>query len=232
VANRYDAHGTTLTAAGLIFGILIAVISFWTLWQTKRIEHLQGANIDGFRMLTVSITESIEKLTDNFEKHGKKASSHHRIFFLTTNPHFGGLSFPLTSEQEDFERAFLKAADFASADPKFDVSVLCGSPTTIKTFNENWLTKNGMQDRLEDTTAIVERFIRELNEHAKREVVIRKNDISDMQFAIVGNTVFEFILYIPEHGGPTGIAGARKIEDGLVCRRFSHHFKVLRNGKA
>src|SRR5260370_267464 len=35
-------------SAELAFGVLLASITFWTLWQTKRIEQLQRERIDGF----------------------------------------------------------------------------------------------------------------------------------------------------------------------------------------
>src|ERR1051325_649691 len=56
------------TSAGLGLGMLTLTLSFWTLYQTKKLERLQGENINRFDELIASITNRIETLIDKYDE--------------------------------------------------------------------------------------------------------------------------------------------------------------------
>lgn len=238
VTPHYDAHGTALTAAGLTFGILISVISFWTLWQTKKIESLQGAYTPGFKKLTLDLAVALTELHYDFLKHGSSASMGHRVIFITKNPYFGLLSFFNDDIERQFRTALCTAAEDVSRSQgtnKFTLIVLCGNKQIIESFNKEFFEKRfpslNQADRDAKITHANEKtqeLLTELNTKAGTQVVFQGVDIPDIQFAIIGHKVFEFILLEPRAGSTTGIAGARKIEDGLVCSRFLKQYELIK----
>ena len=238
VVKKFDQHATALTAGSLIFGVLISVISFWTLWQTKRIEQLQGANITGFKNLVAAITHEIERVNRDFLDHGNRASVGHRVLLATTNPYFGLLSFPDTIEERRFANAMCDAAknvrSSANGNRKFQMRILCANADHVHSFNDDFFKKaepaQSEDERKQATKTADERtekFVSDLETYAADQVVKRQSAIPMLQFAVVGNVVFEFILLEPRTGASTGIAGARKIEDRLVCDRFCKHLDLL-----
>ncbi len=238
VTCDYGAHGTVLTAAGLTFGILISVISFWTLWQTKKIENLQGAYIPGFKKLAEDLAVAIKKVNEHFVNNGCSASEGHRLIFITINPYFGVLSFLNDPIEVSFREALRAAAENVSrsqGSTKFSMAILCGSISTIENFNRCFFQSKfpsmANADRVAkilDANKRTFAFLDELNIKAGTQVVFQGEHIPDLQFAIVGNSVFEFFLLEPRTGSITGIAGARKIEDGLVCMRFLKQYEVFK----
>ncbi len=238
VKPDYNAHGTALTAAGLTFGILISIISFWTLWQTKKIESLQGAYFPGFKKLTDDLTKELEKLNQDFVDHGCSASAGHRLIFITKNPYFGVLSFFNDPIEIRFRNALCAAAENVSRSQgatKFCMVVLCGNVGTIEAFNREFfenkfplLNQTDRDAKITDANNKTEALLAELDAKARMQVVFRGANIPDLQFAIASHTVFEFILLEPRAGSITGIAGARKIEDGLVCSRFLKQYELIK----
>jgi hypothetical protein len=238
VEPHYDAHGTALTAAGLTFGILISVISFWTLWQTKKIESLQGAYTPGFKKLTLDLAVAIEELHGDFVAHGNSASMGHRVILITKNPYFGLLSFFDDAIERRFRTALCTAAEDVSRSHgtnKFTMVVLCGNKQIFEDFNREFfesklpnLNKIDRDAKISDANQRTQGLLTELDTKAGEQVVFQGANIPDIQFAIVGHTVFEFILLEPRSGSITGIAGARKIEDGLVCGRFLKQYELIK----
>ena len=240
VDPNYNEHSAALTIAGVIFALLISGLSFWTLWQTKKIESLQGAHISGFKKLTSDRADAINKLHENFVDHGHSASTHHRVVLVTKNPYFGVLSFYQDSARVErrFKTALTTIAEDVQrsvGDTKFNLTILCGDESTIQNFNKEFFENKSPQDNQQDREAkirraneLTEEFLSKLSAEAKTQVVFRGAEIPDIQFAIIGNTVFEFILLEPRQGSITGIAGARKIDDALVCNRFIEHFKLIK----
>lgn len=239
VEKNLGQHGTALTAGSLVFGVLISMISFWTLWQTKRIEQLQGINITGFRNLVVVITREIERVNKDFLAHGCRASVNHRIFLATTNPCFGYLSFPHSKEERGFANAMGDAGKNVAASRgkgarTFQMKVLCGEESLVHSFNEAYfknaepgLTEEKRTEAVKDADEHTEKFISGLDANAKEAVVKRQKNLPTVQFAVVGNVVLEFILLEPRSGASTGLAGARRIEDRLVCDRFCQQLELL-----
>jgi hypothetical protein len=240
VHPNYNEHSAALSLAGMIFALLLSGLSFWTLWQTKKIESLQGAHISGFKKLTSDLADAIKDVHDDFVRHGCSASSHHRVIFVTNNPYFGVLSFFNDPVEIKFREALTNVAHDVSrsmGSTKFTLMVLCGNEPTIEKFNKEFFENKSPQENQQDREAEIrkanqstEEFLSKLTGEAEGNatVVFRGADIPDIQFAIIGNTVFEFILLEPRPGSITGIAGARKIDDALVCNRFLEHFKIFK----
>ncbi len=234
---HYDETGTFLAASGFVFAILISVISFWTLWQTRKIERLYGESIEGFKGLTQKIAEEIAKLNDDFRKHGQKASKHHRIFIVTTNPYFGILSFHGDKEEQDFKLNLLGASDYVKKTSaqkdgeKYVLEVICGDSNQIIKFNEHFYKEHepgtDSAAEIKRSNDATEHFIKSIEDNTGAGSIIRTSVIPEVQFAIIGNVVYEFILLPPRKESPTGIMGARRIADRAICSRFVNQFKVL-----
>jgi hypothetical protein len=143
-SQNVNSHGIALTSGELVFAVLISGISFWTLCQTKRIELIQGSNIDGFRGLIQALTEEIEFVNNDFSRY-KRARIHHRIYLVTTNPYFGLLSFGRDdTDTARFENALRQAARHVEStkalceEERFKIEILCGAEETIRRFHETF----------------------------------------------------------------------------------------------
>jgi hypothetical protein len=245
VTSNPNAHSMALTASGLVFGVLISSISFWTLWQTKRIEQAQGSNINGFRELITAIAKEIEFINKDFRENNKRIGrEHHRVFLVTTNPYFGHLSFTGDVESTDrFADAMRHAAENVhfsgdnADDERFKMEILCGDRQAIQGFHQTFYGKAGAQADQNDSKVVkasheTEHFLSELQAKADPmatgtpNLISRAEKIPKTQFAIVGNCVFEFILETP--GYQSEIRRARRIREKVVCDRFRETFELLK----
>lgn len=235
VRNNFSYHGTALTSSGLVFGVLISFISFWTLCQTKRIERLQGYEIEGFERLTELMAEQLDKINREFRDSHMEANRYHRFYLATTNPYFGVLSFPNSHATSDFRSAVLDAANNVelSGHRPFELRLICGTNAAMEEMSRQFFNqslayrgKDAIQQECERANSATDKFLKDIENHAPGTIV-RSNFIPEIQFAIIGNTVYEFILLEPRPGGGTSIAGARRIEDGVVSERFRRQFATF-----
>ncbi len=229
-AQELNTHSIALTSGGLMFAVLISGISFWTLYQTKRIEEIQGSVISSFRGLIEAMTDQLRRVNDDFRLNRFNAHEHHRVLIVTTNPCFGLLSFPDEKFTEDFADEMRHAASNVNRGAekdgeKYKMEILCGSPEIIMQFHRNFYKTPG-DLRIEQKSQKTETFIKVLETEAGTNIVSRANEILNTQFAIIGNVVFEFVLETPGH--ETEIHQARRIREKVVCDRFRELFDLLK----
>lgn len=221
----------TLELTNFIFGILLASTSIWTLWQTKRIETNQGVELLGFRGFVGHLSKEMTFLRKNFRERSAKAFTHDRFLLITTNPMFGQLSFPHADEAEDYSNALVNLAHCHAADPMFKMEILCGTREELDRFHAKYLGLNpdslsdDQRKKVEKLTAAVEAKIEHLNREAQNIVVKRCMRIPHVQFAVVGNTVFDFVL---ESGdGHTEVHRVRMSAEKMIADRFEEFFRVI-----
>jgi hypothetical protein len=239
VSADFNRHSTALTAGGLMFAVLISAVSFWTLWQTKKIEQIQGSNVGSFRELIEMMVRDMESLSDDFRANNNRVREHHRVFLVTTNPYFGKLSFPFDKVTQKFEDAMshnakhVKSSSSPDRTEGFQMEVLCGDLSAIVKFHQIFYRGKGEVVAATDDNQVVkasqdtEAFIRRLNEDAGCEIVHRAQRVPKTQFAIIGNVVYEFILEAP--GFQSEIHRARRIGDKVACDRFLETFRLLKD---
>jgi hypothetical protein len=238
VATDMANNSLLLTATGLVFGMEISVLSFWTLWQTRRIEQNQGSDISSFPALIIALNQEIERLLADLRAHNFSARSYHRIYLITTNPFFGKLSFPTDEFTIDFENTLLKAAKWvaecknAGGSTQMDFQILCGDNCALEQFHRAFYRNGTSGDAEADPRAVeaTRSAAMLLEEMVKRAggspILHRVKGIPKMQFAVVGNTVFEFILDNP--GFQSEIHRARRIREKVMCDRFVETFQILK----
>jgi hypothetical protein len=232
--------GVFLTASGLVFGVEISMLSFWTLWQTRRIEQNQGAEISSFHGLIQCISEEMDRLLDDLRARKFNSTPLHRIYILTTNPFFGHLSFPTEKYTIAFEDSLRTASKWVSEcrrvgpgnGSEFDFQILCGDETALNEFHRVFF---GTPDQpaavgnaeVAQATKAVEDLLSELATKAgTSEIIHRIKRVPRIQFAVVGNTVFEFALENP--GFQSEIRAARRIREKVMCDRFVETFQVMK----
>jgi hypothetical protein len=240
VSADFNRHSTALTAGSLVFAVLISAVSFWTLWQTKKIEQLQGSNIENFRELMEAMVRDMEAINTDFIANNSRAREHHRIYLVTTNPLFGKLSFPSARVTQQFEDAMRhnaahagRSGDNGRDNSGFSMEILCGNADAIRIFHRTFFRGKGEELAAADDHQVVraceetERVIRSLNEASGSVIVHRAARVPKTQFAIIGNIVYEFILDAP--GFQSEVHRARRIGDRVACERFLETFKLLRD---
>lgn len=227
-----NSHQMDISAAVTIgaatFAVLLSFISFWTLWQTRRIEQLQGSEIQGFDDLIIRITKDIRKISKEAKSLSSGARREHlRVLLITKNPYWGVLSYP----DEDFTGQFRVAIELLAKQAKEHLvkfEVLCGRPETIRAFNAEIL------HQADDNPLVIERcndtrkFIEDVSRLAEGEKIFHEaREIPKLQFAIVGNVVYEFILSAGVQ--QSEIHRARCIREKRTCERFVETFEILKN---
>src|SRR5258706_9022264 len=102
----------------------------------------------------------------------------------------------------------------ANGSRKFQMKVLCGDISLVHTFDEDYFknaepkfTDTERNNAIQNADKHTEKFISDLDGDAAEVVVKRQKIVPMLQFAVVGNVVFEFIILEPRSGSITGIAG-------------------------
>jgi len=238
VVADFNRHSAALTAGGFAFAVMVSVVSFLTLGQTKKIEQAQGANIDGFRDLIRKIHRDLKAVNDDFLTNNFRAREHHRVFLITSNPFLGRLSYPTDPIAGEFSDALRHSAECVGHAPAalgrdtFTFEVICGNPDVIRQFHREFYRGPGGTLAPEDdpqvktASEMAERLIAELNTAAGKTIVHRVPRVPKTQFSVVGNVVYEFILETP--GFHSEVHRARRIGDKVVCDRFLETFHLLK----
>jgi hypothetical protein len=237
VAEDRNTVGLALTAGGLAFGVLISSISFWTLWQTRRIEQLQGARLEGFPSLIEIVASELDNLVSDLRLNNWKPRAHHRVYLVTKNPFFGRLSFPTEKFTERYTDALghvataVNLAKNTGAVHDFDVQFLCGDSEALNEFHSMYFPSSDPLKRFSDealaATAETESLLEDLKKKAGgKDITKRIHNVPETQFAVVGSVVFEFIL--ESRGSQAEVHSCRRIRDQVVCDRFVDTFKLLK----
>lgn len=237
VTGDADNNSLFLTTAGFVFGVEISILSFWTLWQTRRIEQNQGSDIASFTGLISGLAEDMEQLLGDLKARNFSATSYHRIYLVTTNPFLGELSFPREDSTIRFGNALRNAARWVAESSHggstegLDFQILCGDVQAIGRFHEGFFgTLNqpvkSSDPRVSTATAKVEKGLQDLESEAGKKVVHRLKSVPPVQFAVVGHSVFEFL--IDSQGSQSEIQKARRIRERVMCDRFVETFKILK----
>lgn len=236
--QNINVHALSITAAGLVFAVLISFISFWTLWQTKRIEHIQGYRITHFRSLITKLNEEMKYLVSDYAvANEKNAQDHHRFLFITTNPYLGYLSFPNEEPTEEFKNLFHSLVDHvreslvsqASNHNQIRVEIVCGNLRALHKFHLDFY--NGKPDgvaKAKKATREIEARFKSINDMTQGKVLRRVRNIPrSPQFAIVGNTLFDFTL--DARAPYTEISETNIVADRKRCDIYTHTFNLLRD---
>lgn len=235
---QFDARiptGTGATLAGVIFGAEIGMISFWTLWQTKRIERGQGVMVHGFPALVTTMSREMKTLWDELERSDWTPQAHHRFLLVTTNPWFGMLSNPNAAWTQEFREGLERLACAVSTCQKknsvrpFVFGILMGDAARLKEFHDLYHSdlKGAAKDQaVVDATRRLNEFIAILKQYgANDSQICAKTSVPAIQFAVIGNVVFEFIL--DTVGGATEVHRARLLRERILCERFVQTYGVL-----
>lgn len=238
-------HHIIFEAGGFAFAVLISLISFWTLWQTKKIEHLQGFDVSDLTALLKHLNKEILRIASDYDaKHHKKAQDYHRFLLVTTNPFLGLLSYPDDEDTNGFlgslnRLKMIKIAENADKDDKnnskkFRFEILCADETRMEEFHkEFFLKKEGsvvteeLKEKINHNTALTEDYLKQFMTPETPDIVHRRKEIPKFpQFAIVGNMVFEFTL---EARAPfTEVTETHIVMDRKRCDMYEETFKLLK----
>ncbi|HVF58885.1 MAG TPA: hypothetical protein VNJ70_03620 [Thermoanaerobaculia bacterium] len=236
-AAQFDGRvptGTGATLAGIIFGAEIGAISFWTLWQTKRIERGQGQMVHGFSALATAMSREMKFLWEELERSSWVPQADHRFLLVTTNPWFGMLSSPhsksTTEFREGLERLAHAVTSCKNSKPRgFTFGILMGDAERLKEFHELYfsdLSGAAKDAAVQGATDKLNGLIDTLLKYGvDRDNIKEKVSVPAFQFAVIGGVVFEFIL--DTVGGTTEVHRARMLRERVLCERFVQTYRVL-----
>gem|GEM_PF-3858085 len=238
-----NAAGYMMTNAGMALGVLTLVLTIWTLNQTMKLERLHGEGIDRFDELIKDITEQITDLVKRYDENRDKSSGLYRVILVTNNPYFGVISYKGRPVTRNFETAFHslaasveaeREANDGSAHSGFRVKVICADKQQLKEFIASYFAGDSDKARIEEATEKSEEFIEHLIKKAGMESVVRMPiRVSEAQFAVVGDVVFEFFLDPPDAKNAlwktrgSNIRATNKIHDRGAADRFERFSQFL-----
>ena len=231
------------SVAGLSLGVLTLCLVFWTLHQTSRLTRLQGDRIDRFDVLIRLMTDEVNKLVVKWDDNRDKSSSLFRIYMVTNNPYFGVNSYPGKAVTLNFSNAMNGVIERGSAlgapstkggvapddGHGFRVVVMCASKKGIAEFNGYYGDTTGWDLRIRNNLS--EKFIAGLQGIKGANVIRLDVRVAEMQFVVIGDVVFEFILEDPDDKASrargSNIRHTTRIDDPAVARRFERYLKFL-----
>lgn len=234
-------QGMAASAAGVSFSILISGISFWTLYQTKRIAHENGYKIANFTELVDELTRELGRLQEDFlTTHNQRAVAHHRVFVITTNPFFGILSYPTSDFTTKYRLALHGIADCVKSSLNYNqihnhvqgadfcFEIICGDNEALLEFHTNFYGNTpDAANRAQQTTNLVEQEIQHIQQAAGNQIIFtRVRQIPPTQFMVIGNLLYEFTLETAE--GRSEIYDTDVKEERRACDRFAQTFRVLK----
>jgi len=237
-AAQFDGRvptGIGATLAGVIFGAEIGAVSFWTLWQTKRIERGQGVMLHGFPALTAAMSREMKALWDELERSNWAPQAHHRFLLVTTNPWFGMLSSPSAPSTQEYREGLerlahaVKSCQDAKSTRKFKFGILMGNDERLSDFHGLYfsdLAESAKAEAVTGATNKLQEFLNILRTYGvPAEDIQPKASVPAFQFAVIGGVVFEFIL--DTVGGATEVHRARVLRERVLCERFVQTYGVL-----
>ena len=250
IHSQESTAGYMVTNAGLVLGTLTLTLTLWVLWQTRKLERLQGEDIDRFDGLIKNMTEELGNLVERYDENRDKSLSLFRVYLVTNNPYFGVISFPGKAVTDQFMDAFdglcRRVKTFRdNQDPTkgegFKVKIICANEEHLKKFNSNYFG-NGEDVELKKSIDDSETFIKHLKDSMGEDSVIRiPLEIDEAQFAVVGDVVFEFFLESPnasdsKRSRGSEIRNTNRVQDRTVAARFERYTRfleklILKNGQ-
>jgi hypothetical protein len=226
----FDFH-LTVELSSLVFGVMIALTAFYTLWQTIQIEEHQGVMVEGFRPFLERLVDELEKLAATASK--DDGSIERRVIVFTTNPYLGNLSFPNDLLTRRYRDVMLRLAWLVGKN-QMHLEVACGDQAALVRFHAArygaGTTKDSVEELLKypnvaSATATANEFLADLNKEAGTTVVRRLPQISTMQFIVISDVLLEFILSAEDKR--TEVRRVRRSEDALSSNRFIEFFRLF-----
>jgi hypothetical protein len=240
LSRRREQLSYVVTSAGLALGALSLIFALWTLHQTRKLERLQGEKISAFDVLIDEMTKEIRKLIDVYSGTADRSLAFLRFYLLTNNPYFGLISFPGEPRALGFRAAIADLAErvrAASQPPnaggrraELKMRVICGDRRVVAAFNDLYFRKDQSAAKA-SADRESEDLIAELERAGTKCVVRVHAELAELQYAIIGDVVFEFILESPRDPSArtrkSQIRYTNRIEDGVVAARFARFADVL-----
>lgn len=242
--SKLDWNSYLATSSGLMLGFFTLILSFWTLWQTKRLERLQGERIDRFDSLIKIIGKEIEDMIARYLQGHDRSSDLFRVCIVTNNPYFGVITYPngdvtiafsatmnnLCKHIQNYRVKKAKKSRLAT-DKGFRLRIVCADSVNLSTFNKQYFDAADGQAGLEEVNKQSESFLGEICSLLGAECVTRLPIVlPDVQFVIVGNVVYEFVLEAPEDQNQdrgTNICHTRRVEDQALADRYERHMSFF-----
>lgn len=229
---NFTYHSSAVTVSSGLFSVFIALITFWTLNQTKKIEHQQGHKIVEFKTLINRLNDEISKLEKSFRNDYKNDAQYfHRLYYITDHPFFGAMSYPDEDATKDLQLNLEKIKKIIkyNKETKFKFEIICcnlGGITKFITEYYNSVTPDAI--KTEKIKTAIEFFESNIEEYTHLKIATRVNDVPTFpQFMIIGNTLFEFII---EAKNPqTQIVETQVITDKKRCDIYIKTFELLKD---
>ena len=251
-SSKLEVAGYMMTNAGMALGVLTLILTVWTLNQTMKLERLHGERIDRFDELIKDMTEQLTDLIKRYDENRDKSSGIYRVILVTNNPYFGIISYKGRSVTRNFETAFHSLAGSVEAEREasggaapsgFRVKIICADQVQLRGFVASYFEGGDeCEAKTNDAVTKSEEFLQHLTEKMGNESVVRiPIRVSEAQFAVIGDVVFEFFL---EPAGSSddlwrirgsNIRATNKIHDRGAADRFERfaHFleELMQKGK-
>lgn len=225
-------HSGAISISSAIFSVLTAMITFWTLNQTKKIDLQQGYRINDFKSLISHMNKQISWVHDSYiREYNRSAQEFHRVFIITEHPFFGTMSFPDDNATLELKSNFRKLKDILQhdKDSKFIFQIVCGNTNCIESFINNYHESiNDEEIKSKKVISAKKFFESEIKQFSDLGVVSRKQKIPTFpQFAIIGNNVYEFI--IQAESPQTEIIETHVVMDRNKCKLYIETFNLLKD---
>ena len=226
-----DVSSYAMTCAGMTLGVVTLILTTWTLHQTRRLEILKGDTIQHFGILVKRLTEDISLLEETYKASVDKDLDRFRLIIVTNNPYFGVLSFARSERDKEIAKDFKNAiGSYAEHLEKDDnkVKVICTTDEEMKKFEKPYFS-DSEEDERETARIETTRFLTTLKESLGDNAIVRcPLRISDAQYAVIGDVVYEFLLKPAGNKSRiTDIDKVVRIEDRDVADRFQRFSEFL-----
>jgi len=233
-AGDMTANSYIATSVGVMIGLLALPFTLWTLYQTKRLERLQGEPIQRFDQLIKAMTTELRRLKLLYEENKDRSSSAFRLCLVTNNPFFGVITYPDKTESRDFRLAVEGIAacirDHRNQRPErrkgqgIVMKVICANESRLAEFNARYFDASAAEE-LKAANIASEKFLTDLIGDVGEGAIVRIGTaVGEAQYAVIGDVVFEFLLESPHGPGAktrgSDIASTTRIEDKAAADRF------------
>lgn len=212
--------------------LFFAATEIWTLWQTRRISHERGHKIDTFPQLIARLAKDLDELEEAIRKDFKnKPHDHHRLYIVAPHFLFGMLSHPDADETLDYRDALRSLFERRRAcETPFTIEVICGTDVEIETWHKRHI-KTVDSEELQTKNEDFEKYLEDLDEMGRREgetgsLFTRISPVPDVQFMIIGNTLFEFTMNSINKN--TEILNTQVMYSRRTCEAYINQFRFIK----
>lgn len=223
-----DALALELSIVGFVFTCSSACVTFWTLWQTHRIEYHTGYRIVGFRELIVELTRQLQLMEEQVKTSSKAGQRQtHRVLFIAPQPFFGMLSFGWNDNlYQNYEDALSRVAKLRRRHREFVFGIICVDTIGLRTFHKDY-QQGRSQEWLDESVEAAEKAIVRITEAAGDgcEVFTRYHSTPGTEFVVIGNRVYSFA--IEAVSGQSEIHETDVKEDRRNADRHARTFKLI-----